>query len=115
MPQSQRRSMRLFGHHAHQCDDPMDGATPITIEIYFMLAHIIDQQEKNQMATQAQIDKLKADVAALITEAVQDITAAVTAAQGASADPAIDQLDTDVTAATQSLKAAAAKLTAPAP
>jgi hypothetical protein len=52
----------------------------------------------------AQVDKLRTDVAALIKEAIDDITAAIAAAQTASNDPAIDQLDTDVTAATQALK-----------
>ena len=69
----------------------------------------------NKMATQAQIDKLKTDVAALITAGVAEITAAVAAAQTASPDPAIDTLDASVTAATQGLTDAAAKLTAPAP
>lgn len=65
------------------------------------------------MATKEQLDKLRIDVAALITEAVTDITAAVAAAQQSSNDPAIDQLDTDVTTATQTLKDAAAKLASP--
>lgn len=67
----------------------------------------------NVMATKEQLDKLRVDVAALITAGVAEITAAVAAAQTASPDPAIDQLDTDVTAATANLTAAAAKLTTP--
>lgn len=65
------------------------------------------------MATKEQLDKLRVDVAALITAGVAEITAAVAAAQAASPDPAIDQLDSDVTAATQTLTDAAAKLTTP--
>ncbi len=77
------------------------------------LGVIIKQQEVYLMATQAQIDKLTTDVAALITAGVAEINAAVAAAQNASADPAIDKLDADVQAATQGLTDAAAKLTAP--
>ena len=62
----------------------------------------------------AQTDKLIADVQALITEAVADITAAIAAAQNTSPDPAIDALDAQVTSTTAQLKAAIAGLT-PAP
>jgi hypothetical protein len=52
----------------------------------------------------AAIDTLKTDIAALIAEAVKDLTAAMDAAKATSNDPAIAQLDTQVTAATQALK-----------
>ena len=65
------------------------------------------------MATQAQIDKLKNDIVALIGAGVAEIKAAVAAAQTASNDPAIDDLDTQVTAATKSLTDAAAALVPP--
>lgn len=65
------------------------------------------------MATKEQLDKLATDVAALIDAGVAEITAAVAAAQGQSADPAIDALDSRVTAATQALTDAAAKLANP--
>lgn len=65
------------------------------------------------MATKAQLDKFVADVQALIAAGVAEITAAVAAAQGASPDPAIDALDTQVTTATANLTAAAAALTPP--
>lgn len=68
------------------------------------------------MATKDQLDKLRVDVAALIDEAVKDITEAVKEAQEAppeQADPAIDALDTSVTQATQALKDAASKLRNP--
>lgn len=68
------------------------------------------------MATQAQLDKLKTDVAALIDAGVAEITAAIAAAQRvppAQADAAIDDLDAKVTAATKSLTDAAAALALP--
>lgn len=65
------------------------------------------------MATKEQLDKLRVDVAALITAGVAEISAALAVAQNASNDPAIDQLDTDVQAATQALTDAAAKLSNP--
>ena|ERR1035437_9787718 len=105
--------MQLFGLPYHHLENPLDGASPAEIELYHMLAHIIANQEKFQMATQAQIDKLKTDIVALIAAGVAEITAAVTAAQTASSDPAIDDLDTKVTSATQSLTDAANKLVPP--
>jgi hypothetical protein len=59
----------------------------------------------------AAIDTLKTDIAALIAEAVKDLTAAMDAAKATSNDPAIAQLDTQVTAATQALKDQFATLT----
>ncbi len=52
--------MKLFGHHIHHCDDPVGGATPISVEIYHMLAHIIERLE--QMS--AELDALTAQVKA---------------------------------------------------
>ena len=101
----------LFARHLHGCDNPFEGASPLSVEIYFMLAHIIERLDT--MATQAQLTKLATDVAALITAGVAEITAAVAAAQTASPDPAIDDLDNKVTAATQVLTTAAATLTNP--
>lgn len=103
--------MHLFGHHIHHCDDPMENASPIEIEILLMLAHIIGRIP--DMATKEQLDKLGVDVAALITAGVAEINAAVAAAQNQSPDPAIDDLDNRVTAATQVLTDAAAKLANP--
>lgn len=82
-------------------------------EVRRKLDLILANQETSAMATKEQLDKLRVDVAALITEAVAHITAAVAAAQNASPDPAIDKLDADVQAATQTLKDAAAKLQTP--
>lgn len=103
--------MNLFGHHHHHCDNPLEGASPLEVECYFMLAHIIERL--NTMSTKEQVDKLGADIAALITEATNDIQVAIAAAQSQSADPAIDALDATVTAATQKLKDIAASLVPP--
>jgi phage shock protein A len=59
----------------------------------------------------AAIDTLKTDLAALIAEAVKDLTAAVAAAQAASQDPAIDALDAQVKDATTTLQTKFAELT----
>jgi enamine deaminase RidA (YjgF/YER057c/UK114 family) len=76
-------------------------------------------QRFNQLETKmsAQTDKLIADVTALIDEAVKDITDAVAAAQANTPkdDPAVDELDARVTAATQKLKDTMAALKPPAP
>jgi len=64
----------------------------------------------SNMATKEQLDKLAADVAALIEAGVAEITAAIAAAQRQSPDPAIDALDSRVTAATKTLTDAAAAL-----
>lgn len=108
--------MRHPGQRRH--DNPWDSAPSYAVEIGYGLAAILEQltRMENTMATQAQIDKLMADVAALIDAGVAEITAAVAAAQRvppAQADAAIDALDAKVTAATQSLKDAAASLTPP--
>jgi hypothetical protein len=103
--------MRLYGLDHHHQDNPMQGASALDIECFYMLAYIIERLET--MATQAQIDKLKTDIVALIAAGVAEITAAVSTAQNASPDPAIDTLDTQVTAATQTLTDAAAKLVPP--
>jgi peptidoglycan hydrolase CwlO-like protein len=105
--------MQLFGYEHHHKANPLDGASPAVVELYHMLARIINNQEKFQMATQAQIDKYTADVAALIAAGVAEITAAIATAQAASPDPAIDAADAKVTAATQAMTAAAAALTPP--
>lgn len=65
------------------------------------------------MATKAQLDQLTTDVAALIDAGVAEITAAIAAAQNATPDPAVDALDTRVTAATKGLTDAATALKNP--
>ncbi len=67
----------------------------------------------DHMATKAQVDKLTVDVTALINAAVDDITRAIAFAQASSSDPAIDVLDTKVTAAIQTLQTAAAGIPDP--
>lgn len=104
-------SDRLYGQEHHHHDNPWEGAPPWAIELGAIM--LIGLLKENQMATQAQLDKLKSDIADLITAGTDEITAAVAAAQTASADPAIDTLDTAVTTATQNLKDAAAALKLP--
>lgn len=103
--------MRVFGHHHHGNDDPLSDAPAYIVELYVLGVLILERLET--MATKEQLDKLRVDVAALITAGVAEITAAVAAAQAASPDPAIDELDSQVTAATQALTDAAAKLASP--
>lgn len=102
--------MRIFGNHLHHHENPLSEAPVWALELFAMGLTIIERQEN--MATKEQLDKLATDIAALIDAGVAEITAAVAAAQTASPDPAIDDLDSRVTAATQSLKDAAAKLAA---
>lgn len=74
--------------------------------------HILARMEM-KMATKAQLDQLTTDVAALIDAAVAEITAAVSAAQATSSDPAIDALDARVTDTTKKLTDASAALKNP--
>lgn len=101
----------LYAIHLHRNENPWVEAPAHAVEIRHILGLILEGQM--HMATQAQLDKLKTDIAALIQAGVDEINAAVAAAQQASPDPAIDDLDTQVTAATQALTDAAAKLKLP--
>ena len=100
-------------HHWHFHHHPPAVEVPPWAELNRKLDLI--NERLDHMATKDQIDTLKSDVAALIAEAVADITAAVAAAQAASPDPAIDALDAQVKATTQTLKDDAAKLVGPIP
>lgn len=71
----------------------------------------LDLSNKLLEKIMASIDNLKADLAALISEAVTDLEAAIAKAQAASNDPAIDALDAQVKDTTATLKADFAKLT----
>lgn len=74
------------------------------------------QRKVSLMATKEQLDKFKADVAAMIDAAADEIKAAFAAAQAvppADADAALDALDVQVQQTTQSLKDDAAKLRTP--
>ncbi len=104
--------MKIYGHEHHHNDNPWEGAPAWAIELGATLILIMLKME-NTMATKAQLDKLQTDIADLIAAGVAEITAAVTAAQNASPDPAIDTLDTAVTTATKNLTDAAAALTMP--
>lgn len=35
--------MQFFGFHRHHCDDPLEGASPIDVEIFHQNAHIIER------------------------------------------------------------------------
>jgi hypothetical protein len=111
--------MEIFGWHRHKDDDPWCHAPPWALELHEHMLRLHKQisaiQQEIVMATQAQIDKLLSDVAALIEAGVAEISAAVAAAQTASPDPAIDAADVRVTVATDNLKAAAAALTGGTP
>lgn len=97
-------------HHYH--NDPVVETYLRSIERHLGL--ILEGMK--HMATKEQLDKLRVDVAALIDEAVKDITEAVKEAQEAppeQADQAIDDLDKTVTDTTTALKTAASKLRNP--
>ncbi len=49
-----RGEMRLFGREHHHHGNPMEGASPVEIELYHMLAHVINGMEKI-MATLDQV------------------------------------------------------------
>lgn len=101
-----------FIRHRHEVFHHYPDLTEVKVGIE-NLCDLINERF-DTMATKEQLDKLTADVADLITAGVAEITAAVAAAQRQSSDPAIDDLDNRVTAATQTLKDAAAQLQAPA-
>ena len=109
------RRFEIFGHHeGYKPEDVWGHAEPMHLEMREILGKIL--KGMSHMATKAQLDKLQADVATLIDAGVAEITAAIAAAQRVppeQADAAIDELDTKVTAATQSLKDAAAALALP--
>jgi hypothetical protein len=98
--------MQVFGLPYHHHEKPMDGASPAVVELYHMLAHIINTQEKIMAA----IDDLATAVAAedtVIDSAVvllQGIPALIAAA---GTNPAkLTQLQSDITAKTTALSAA---------
>ena len=98
--------MRLFGHEHHHNDNPMDGASPAVVELYHMLAHIIETQEKIMAA----IDDLAAAVAAedtVIDGAVTLLNGIPALIAAAGTDPAkLAALQADITAKTTTLAAA---------
>ncbi len=105
--------MKVYGFDHHHHEAPWDDAPSWAIELGVLMILILSEQEKQAMATKAQLDKLQADIAALIAAGVAEITAAVAAAQAASPDPAIDTLDAAVQKATSDMTTAAAALAIP--
>lgn len=125
--------MSLFGFHKHRRDDPLEGASPAEIELYFMLTHIIKNQEQFHMAVTAEIqtvlDGIKANTSlvqsvdaglkaesALIVQ-LQDQIAALQAGTVLSAEDkaALLQGATDLAATNATLQADVPANTTPAP
>jgi Asp-tRNA(Asn)/Glu-tRNA(Gln) amidotransferase B subunit len=59
---------KLFARHHHHVDDPWTKAPPSSIELREILGLLVLQMERNQMATQATLDKLTAAIAANTAE-----------------------------------------------
>jgi hypothetical protein len=125
--------MSLFGFHKHREEDPLEGASPAEIELYFMLTHIIKRMEQIAMAISAEIqdvlDKIKANTslvqsvdaamkaeAAQITD-LQNQIAALQAGAPLSADDkaALVQASADLAATNAALQADVPANTTPAP
>src|ERR1035437_7329908 len=98
--------MQLFGLHHHHDTNPLDGASPAIAELYHMLAHIIDNQEK----IMAKIDDLAAAVAAedtVIDSAVVLLQGLPALIAAAGTDPVkLAALQADIAAKTTALSAA---------
>jgi len=79
--------MKLFGHQHHNCSTPMEGASPLDIENYLMLAYIVERLQ----AMSKELDDLTAQVTAnstaldSATTLINGIAARITAA---GVDPA---------------------------
>jgi hypothetical protein len=98
--------MRTFGFEYHHKANPMEGASPIEVEFYHMLAHIINQLE----ALMAAIDDLATAVSAedtVIDSAVTLLNGIPALIAAAGTDPAkLAALQSDITARTTTLAAA---------
>jgi phage I-like protein len=73
--------MQLFGLEHHHQDNPMEWASPVEVELYYMLAHIINNQERLEkfiMALQPQVQTL-IDTVTANTNAVQAAIAGLAA------------------------------------
>lgn len=90
-------------HHFHNHGDDVPSWVG---ELHRKLDVIIERLK--HMATDAQVSQLKTDIAALINAYTAAIAAAVAKAQQQSPDPAIDELDATVRAATATLTTGAA-------
>ena len=79
--------MRLFGHDHHKCDDPMQGASALDVECFYMLAYIIERLE----TMSKELDDLTAQVAAnstLLDSATTLINGIADRITAAGVDPA---------------------------
>ena len=77
--------MSLFGYHKHHLEDPLEGASPAEIELYYMLTHIITRMEQNHMAVSAEVQAVL-DAIKLNTSLVQSVDAALKAEAAQIAD-----------------------------
>jgi hypothetical protein len=108
--------MRIFGLDHHHRDNPMDGASPVEIEFYHMLAHIINQMERLMSA----MDDLATSVTAedtVIDSAVALINGFAAQLAAAGTDPTkLASLKADIDAKKATLAAAVlANTPTPAP
>jgi hypothetical protein len=98
--------MQIFGFPHHHQENPLDGASPAVLELYYMLAHIINNQERIMAA----IDDLTAAVAAedtVIDGAVALLHGIPPLIAAAGVDPVkLSALQADITAKTTALAAA---------
>jgi hypothetical protein len=107
--------MRLFGHAHHHNDNPLEGASPLDVEMYYMLARIIDNQEIEMSLA----DDLNNGMTSLATgfgaldAAVQTELAVIAAQPGLSA--AVTQAVANISQITGKMATDAAALTASIP
>jgi hypothetical protein len=107
--------MRLFGHAHHHNDNPLEGASPLDVEMYYMLVCIINNQE----TVMALADDLNNGMTSLATgfaaldAAVQTELAAIVAQPGLSA--AATQAVANISQITGKMAADAAALTSSIP
>ena len=105
--------MRLFGKHRHERDDPMECASPSEIEIYHMLAYLIERFE----TMSAELDALTAQVKSnsdLLDSATALINGIADRITAAGVDPAKLKALTDELKAKDDALAAAVTANTPA-
>jgi hypothetical protein len=106
--------MRLFGINHHHCDDPLAGASPVEVECFYMLAYIIETQEKImtdltdlQSAVTDLTTELASNNAEIVTLLTKITTPGVSSADVQTAVAAIRVLITDNQKAVSDAQAAA--------
>ncbi len=107
--------MTLYGYHHHRHDDPLEGASPLSVEIYFMLANVIERlktmsKELDDLAAQV---KANSDLLDSATTLINGIADRITAA---GVDPAkLSALTNELKAKDDALAAAVTANTPAAP